>query len=416
MHPRWNDTRRPSPCYAANVVPVVRWTCVAMVALAWFSLPPRCAAYADLTSVEIQQRSQDVQRMTAIERARLQRNWQTFQKLSAAEQQHYRELHRELQQDPGQLKQLAATYSEWLQTLNPGQRVDLRQAKDPNQKLALVQKFKEEQDQQQEGRTLDEDSSTSNRDHWLRWSLGWILQHKRPLPPSKLKAAMESLAGRLSAEEQSRIAGHEKWVQYREILEGSAHAAGNATDWPNREQQEAIRDALKESDQIRSSERFTDEMRRNSIGRLIVGSLMADMLEDSKRFRPTENEFEQILQNLEDYERDELIRLPRWKLEDELSKKYYHQRSDQPFQQFMETKQKFLNFLFQFVKDAHFVKDARMRGGFNGRRGPPGSGGPRDVERSREAGLDGPLPEGAASRTRRGGPRDGQRNPMPDGE
>lgn len=400
MHRRRNSLRH------------LRWTTCLLVGLAGLGLWPAREACAGLTSVERQQRSQDVQRMSAIERARLQRNWETFQKLSAEDQQRYRTLHQELQQDHGQLKQLVTTYTQWLQMLNPGQRQDLQEAKDPAHKLALVRKFKEEQDQQQEGHSLNEEMFASGRDRRLRWTLRRVLPRRPPLSSSDLAGVMETLSQDLSADEQTRIKSLEKWARYRQVLEGSAREAGGPQNWPTREQQDAIRNPQKESgptrnkepDPGRNSEKF-DEFRRGVAGRLIVGSLIAEMLQDSQAYHPKDEELQKILQELDNDEKDKLIRSS--ELQDELLKRYYRQRTDEAFQDFMKTKHDFLDFLFRFMKDAH------LGGGFGGRGGPPGAGQFREFDRNRDGGAGFPPPDG---RGRRGPPPDERRNPPSDGQ
>lgn len=376
MRRRRNDMTSRSG--VAGAVWILLWT-----ASSWLCLMLSARAQAGLTQAEVSQRSQEMQQMSAIERARLQRNWELFQKLPPEQQQHYRQLHRELEQDRGELKQLVTTYSQWLQTLSPGQREVLRKAKDPVQKLDLVRKYKEEQDRQQEGHSLDEDAFTPGQDRRLSQMLRRMFHDRTPLSSGELRAVMDALLALLPADDQTRIQGQEKkWVRYREILEAGAREAGGPKEWPNRDQQSAIRGALKESSQLQFFDRAPEEMRRNLVAWLLCGSLIAEMLEDSKNYRPKESELQQILQHLEDDERDELLQLPEIRWKDELVDKYYRKKTDQAFLDFKHTKQEFLKFLYRF-----FEREMRPGGGFGGRGGRSGlggTGGSREFGRNRE--------------------------------
>lgn len=85
-----------------------------------------------------------------IERDRLNRNIAEFRKLSDAEKEHFRKLHRELKADAasgGNLATLLQTYSVWVQTLTPTQRDELQKESNLSHRFALVRKFKEEQEE-----------------------------------------------------------------------------------------------------------------------------------------------------------------------------------------------------------------------------------------------------------------------------
>lgn len=99
--------------------------------------------------VNLAERANRVRQMTAEDRARLQKNIETFRQLPAEEQAAYRHLSEVVESDPG-LKQLMATYTAWLQTLTPGQREELRLEHDINKRRDLVERFRKEQIEKEE--------------------------------------------------------------------------------------------------------------------------------------------------------------------------------------------------------------------------------------------------------------------------
>ncbi|HEY4261441.1 MAG TPA: hypothetical protein VGM98_14835, partial [Schlesneria sp.] len=106
------------------------------------------AESAPVDNKSLQERHQQIVKMSQIERDRLQRNLNIFQQLSDDQQNHYRQLSDQLDENKkggGNLSGLLQTYTVWLQTLTPGQRESLRSEADSSRKFAIVQKIKEDQ-------------------------------------------------------------------------------------------------------------------------------------------------------------------------------------------------------------------------------------------------------------------------------
>ena len=94
-------------------------------------------------------RYRQVEKLSELERDRLQRNIVEFRQLSPDQQAHYRDLHQKLEADKtsgGKLSNLLSEYTAWLTTLTPSQRDELSQELDPARKVAIVTRFKREQD------------------------------------------------------------------------------------------------------------------------------------------------------------------------------------------------------------------------------------------------------------------------------
>lgn len=104
-----------------------------------------------LTAEQRELRLKEIALKPEADRARLQRNFDTFRALPAAEQERLRLLDMELKEDArnqGHLRQIMDEYYNWLATLTPGQRDDLRRETDPSRREKLVRTYlKEQQDQ-----------------------------------------------------------------------------------------------------------------------------------------------------------------------------------------------------------------------------------------------------------------------------
>lgn len=293
---------------------------------------PQFAA-GGLTTAELNRRSKEIEEMTAIERDRLQRNWQTFQALPPDRKEQLRRLHQQIDDDRknagGQLYQTLQTYSLWLQTLTPGQRADLRDAKDPAQKLDKVRQIKQEQERQQQSRALNDPAIDI-----APWR-NRLLRGGKTLNPQELRAAMQALSNELPPPERERLdqfdSSQEKWRAYRRILELSIRQAGGAREWPNHDQQEAIRSAVKVAEPARRLEGIKEEtMRRRMFAMLIVNSLRSEMIDDAVPYLPKEDELKSIFEQLDNTERERLMQLPPHRMNEALTRKFYERKKDEP--------------------------------------------------------------------------------------
>lgn len=82
-----------------------------------------------------------IESMTSSERARLKRNYEKFQKLSAEEKQRLRKIHAATQNQP-ELDQVMRSYCNWVKTLSPWEQEDLRNAKTSQKRMELIRKFR----------------------------------------------------------------------------------------------------------------------------------------------------------------------------------------------------------------------------------------------------------------------------------
>jgi len=332
-----------------------------------------CQASAGESSAELQQRSQEVGSMTAVERERLQRNWKTFQSLPEVRKQHYRQLHQSLEADrkdgSKQLHHVLQTYTAWLQTLNPGQRADLRGARSEKEKLDLVRKFKADQESQQESHAL----RGPEEDEFPRQRWRFLQRNARPFTPAELNSVMKALTELLSAPERDQVEREgDTWSKYRRIVLASAQQAGGPPEWPSPEQQAKMFDAISKSERaVRLKGLSNDQQRRRQWAMTIFSSFAAQLLAEAAPFHPQKDQLEQFFESMSNESREALIQLPAEVMNQELIRRYYVERLRQnpDFSEFSQRQREFQGFAFRFLTEADVYP--RPGPGFFHRGGPP---------------------------------------------
>lgn len=91
-----------------------------------------------------EQRRQQIAGMSKSERARLKKNFEKFNRLPPQEQERLRKLDRDLRQNED-LRPVMKDYIDWLDTLSVGERGDLRSETAPDHRAALVRSLVDEQ-------------------------------------------------------------------------------------------------------------------------------------------------------------------------------------------------------------------------------------------------------------------------------
>lgn len=121
-------------------------SCLVVVVAAVCSIARGDAASRELYQKKIADKSES-------ERARLQRSFKEFRALPAEEQRKLRMLADELKEDDrnsGGLRAIMNQYHDWLGSLTPGQREDLRKQSDPNAREKRVRELLREQQEHAE--------------------------------------------------------------------------------------------------------------------------------------------------------------------------------------------------------------------------------------------------------------------------
>lgn len=267
----------------------------------------------------LRERYEQIVKMSHVEREHLQRNLAAFQQMSPQKQDQYRQLNARLEDDKkngGQLSSLLQTYSAWLQTLTPSQREALRQETDSARKMALVQKFKDEQYSHIE--TFAGDPGVPQGRHVFGLKL---------LAPPELNGVMKILVAGLPAEEQAKLENAHNPEQYVEILNRSIHdAADGPRTWPPGPLQESILTALPM--QVRNVIKRNPIAQRERMAGFLFMSVVHLADESRKKF-PSEEDLNQFLAGLDARQRTTLEKLAPEEMKGELIHHYFaeHEKS-----------------------------------------------------------------------------------------
>ena len=277
--------------------------------LAWFALLPENLQAIDQQAIA--SRTDQLRKMSEIERGHLNRNIEEYQKLSNTEKQHYRQLHDELKHDAstgGSLTRLMQTYSLWVQTLPPTQRDELKKELVPAQKLALIRRFKEEQDESSD--LLDSHVETPAETVPDEPAQQFILNFNKreALWLKDLKAVMTVLVDRLATEKMRPEFNDARLPEYMPIIHASVQSyGGDYREWPNEKLLQDITSTLNK-DLFPQMNKQDFNTRRAGVVRMLLMGIMKQA-HDSVRF-PTEDERLQVLKDLKPEERERVLSLP----------------------------------------------------------------------------------------------------------
>jgi hypothetical protein len=351
----------------------------------------------------LQERHQQIVKMSQIERDRLQRNLNIFQQLNPEQQSQYQQLSDQLDENKkggGNLSSLLQTYAAWLQTLTPGQRESLRSEADSSRKFAIVQKIKEEQFRKFE--TVSSDLPD--------WDPSMQRQGRQSLTAPELTAVMKALVADLPEEQQVKIDSPVRPDQCAEVLRLSIARASDPDNWPSAAIQNQILDSLPPP--LKTWMKRNPAMQRErTVGMLFMSVVHA--YEDGRPKWPNESELNRVLDSLDESERSRIEKEPSDERQHELQRRFFsqHERHRRELQ----------HQLGQLMGDVGVHPPPPPPRGPNDPQGPPGPRGERGPGRGGRGPGFGPGPgpgeRGGPGPGERGGPGDrGDRPPpRPDG-
>jgi len=351
---------------------------------------------------EADQNRQRIAAMSEAERDRLRRSYEEFRRLSSSERDAVRRLHESVSSQPD-LKQAFMDYETFLTTLDPAEREELRQERDPGKRIAHVEQLVSERDSRGRGSRFAG-----------RFVEGPVLSSAEL--DEALNVMLESL-DLPASDKKSLRAIEEDHVRHLRILEQAAkkvpsdrwrNPERSQERWPDDETLVAIlklfpesrfREGLLKEEQDPGRREWQRGFRRSVAFSLLARSLLAEWHSVAMRVidpKTLQTAFEALSQT----ERDKLVGRPpgelvRAAIRDVLAKR------DDP--------------IGVFAKEFDEAADLRSKldpfaHGFGGRRGPgPSFGGPDGGRRDGGRG-DGPGDGRRGGPDRRDGPgRDGDR-------
>lgn len=307
-----------------NTRPLARPTAMFAVMLSAMTIPAFAESKIDAKTLE--ERHQQVVKMSPVERDHLQRNIATFQQMTPEDQARYRQLNQELELDQkngGHLSSLMQTYNAWLQTLTPSQREMLRNEKESTRKLALVQQFKEEQHRQIEALTIEVPEVEPPRQR---------PGGPRPLTSEELQKIMKILLADLPTDEQEKLKKMPRPEQYRNTLERSVYHAENPRNWPSPKLQEEILATLPFD--RRQAIKKDPKNQRDMLVAILFYSLIHQASEEVHW--PKEQDLRHVEEQLDE---DQHLKIAKLKPEDrrmELTRRYFDQHPDKVYKNLPE--------------------------------------------------------------------------------
>lgn len=265
----------------------------------WAILAAAVLPFALGAAESFDERYERIRQMSAVERAALQHNFETFKQLSSADQSRYRELDRRLNEDAKsggrELGKVMDNYVQWLGTLSPVQRSELRSLTDPGEKLGRVQRLLNEQQQKQQQTSPGPmfPGGLAGRDGF-----------RQPfrLTPEDFSSVMEVVEGPLAPQDKQRLRQLPQHKRHLQAIELSLqYARANDRKFPDPELQGKMIAAIG-SEKIRSkvAEITAPEWKRQMICMQLLGGLMAEWTRELEKDKPKESELSQFRESLGD--------------------------------------------------------------------------------------------------------------------
>ncbi|MEI8021490.1 MAG: hypothetical protein WCH39_24990 [Schlesneria sp.] len=282
-------------------------------------------------------RTDQLRKMSEIERGHLNRNIEEFRKLNDAEKQHYRQLHQELKHDAstgGSLTRLMQTYSLWVQTLTPTQQDELKKELVPAQKLALIRRFKEEQEESTEspdslsethgGPVTDEPAPQFNLIFSKRDAL-WL---------KDLRAVAAVLVDRLASDKTRAEFSDPHLSDFLPIIHASVQTfGGDYREWPNEKLLQDMIGAISK-DLVPQINKQDYSTRRTMVVRMLLQGIMKQA-RDTVRF-PTDDEKLQVLKDLKPEERERILSFPSERVNETLNRKWIQSKGGDSWTDFQK--------------------------------------------------------------------------------
>ncbi len=119
---------------------------------------PLLLGAGDISQPDLNAHRKKIEAMSATEREQLKNKYKTFQQLPVETQQELRNIHQRIEKDRrlnGRLSRVVDNYREWLGTLSPWQREEIRKQKKSTARIRIIQEFKAKKKKKQRQYTPD---------------------------------------------------------------------------------------------------------------------------------------------------------------------------------------------------------------------------------------------------------------------
>lgn len=287
------------------------------------------------------QRRSEIEAMTETERNRLKHNYERYLKLNDEERKRCHKLHNAVENDAS-LRDTLTAYHEWLKTLSPWKRDELRKTTDPQARLELIRKIKDEQNaRDRQRRDWFRRSNYGrgpgfghymNREEFATFmqNVEAILRSNSDDPPlfDHSKIDQDKL------KELESLDGSARYVQLMEILLNASEMPPipRRGRWVSDRMTERMIAAIPNDDVRQQFEKSdTPVSRRLWLVAHLVGGLMMETQAEWKVQQPTQEELAKFFKELDTDDREKIQRLPGEEGNDLLKIKYFF-RAFEPMQ------------------------------------------------------------------------------------
>lgn len=264
---------------------------------------------------ELAQNRLRLEQMPALEREQLAVRYAAFTALTPEEQEEYRRMHDELEDNP-RLRSILLRYQEWLETLSPWQRDELASTTDASTRRRLVEQFLAEQEQESSSRTL----------HSGRVRGGLTISE------SDFQILVAGMLNSLELNEQER-----EELENRPLMQRASavllrvlqrpRSGGNA--WPDTDEIKVLQQKLTSQPLQRALRAMPNPQRiRPLLLRSVAGYLEAWWREQTAETRPAPDQLASTFAALTEDEQDQLMRLSPEAQLARLEREYFNQHPE----------------------------------------------------------------------------------------
>ena len=274
---------------------------------------------------------QRIAAMSAADRAHLEYQFERWRNLSEAERDRYRKLHHDLQRSAetgDDLRHAMQAYGEWLKSLSPWQKDELRNAPSAEARLQLVRQFKTEQEQRAQARLLISPEPGARPE-----GRGWGAP---PLSIEEIDAMLRIMRAKspLPADISKRIEGlatpHKQVSTVLEYLKAAGPRPG-LSRWIDAQTADKMIAEIRH-ERVREWLQTTDDAdrRRYTVGGILIRGVTHAAEQELDRRRPSEEELTDVFTKLPPETQDEIMRMPNEAARRRLTFHYF-ELSEDPF-------------------------------------------------------------------------------------
>ena len=270
------------------------------------------------------QRRERIRRMDAAQKEQLRRRCEQFDHMDKEERRRIRDLHESLRKHPKQdeLRRVMHRYYEWLKTLSPGERAELRDLKGAA-RIARIKELQGEQHRRDRFRHRGSRGSLTRDDvkEVSKWLREYAKTHEKTLLAAMSEEARRRFDNAKESDRDRNLALHAFMPRMRQRQPWKLPAIT-----PEEYERLAERLSEKSAKKLRETK---PEQREGllkgwlfQVGPTLYGRSGFGM----RRSSPSKEQLQQVYDKLDKRRQEQLMELPREQMQRELRRMYYYER------------------------------------------------------------------------------------------